>query len=241
MTDTRGTMTAWQYAAAWIQEGLCLLAVLAVHLIELLLPSDRLSAVPALMVCAVAQGVLLSPWRLLRWQWYADFCRSPQAVPRHRLWLSPRPVTAAIGWRWRLWWRRLFAWCVAVTPAVAVWEYGSVVTDSEPLWWLLGGGILFLAGTVAAVLWQCRYAMTPLFLLEGYPAAAAMQLSVRAMRRRIPAYIDFWGENAGRLLSCLLIVPAIWALPTVHRRHAALLLSWREQTDVLRRRSHESR
>jgi hypothetical protein len=86
--------------------------------------------------------------------------------------------------------------------------------------------VALLGGIIAVAVWQCRYALAPLYLLRGYPAAAAMALSPRAMRGHLREYVNFLGGELPRLCLCVLLVPAIWIIPAFRRRRIALLLSF---------------
>lgn len=92
----------------------------------------------------------------------------------------------------------------------------------ETLPWLLLGAAAGLLGAVAVAVWQCRYAVAPLLVLQGCPAGAAMGFSAQAMRRHIGEYLNLLGSWALPLASCLLVVPAVWVLP----RFGAARTAW---------------
>lgn len=235
-------LSRWQRAAALATEGVCLLPPLLTTLWSLWrLPQPPLlpSVLPAVwqpyvsaVVLALLYGAVCSPLRLWRVAVYRRLCDAPQA-PQHD---ALRQALAAVGWRWRLWWRRAYSLVLATVPAALLWGYGSLAAqrnapDAQPLFWLLGGGVALVCGIVIAAVWQCRYALAPLFILDGFSAEAAMALSARRMRSRIGAYINFLGGELPRLLACVLVIPAVWLLPTFRRRRLAVLTEWMQPTE----------
>lgn len=220
----------WLVRAAGL-EGACRLAELFCRLGGLCLayaqlvgylPSGGLAGLPVgavwwLLPPAVLQGVLLSPARLCRQAFYAGL-PNPLA-------LGWRRWAAATGWRWQLWWRRTAALAVAFAPAAAVWSLGDYLGRNgrgETLPWLLIGAAASLLGVAAVAVWQCRYVLAPLLVLRGCPAGAAMGLSAQAMRHHTGEYLNLLGGWALPLLSCLLVVPAVWVLP----RFGAARTAW---------------
>lgn len=239
MTRRLPPLTGWQQAAAAGVEGLFLLTWLLARLAECgarlwlagrpqtVLPEPFGSGALA-AVCTLLQGLLLAPLRLGRLHWYRRLCTAPEPLPSLRpLAVGWRQWKAALGWRWRLWWRRMAALMTAALPAMLLWSFGAADAAAAPLW-LPAGALALAGGAAAAALWLCRYASAPLLVLEGYPAGAALQLSVRIMRGHRGAYVNFYGSHAAALLSCLLLVPAFWVLPRFHRDKTALLLQWRQ-------------
>lgn len=237
MTGTHA-LTRWQRAAALAVEGACLLVCLLATVGEIGLQaaiiSTRLQPYVLLVALALLSGAILAPLRLWRTAYYVRLSANETTLP------SLRPcgrVGAAILWRWQLWWRRAASLTIACLPCALLLGYGSFSaqhSDSRvtPLLWLFAGALSFVCGVIAATVWQCRYVLAPFFVLRGYPAAAAMALSARAMRRKIGAYVNFLGGESAALLSCLLIVPAIWVLPSFGRRRTDLLLSWMPSHDM---------
>ena len=90
---------------------------------------------------------------------------------------------------------------------------------------------MLLCGVIVAGIRQCRYTLAPLFVLAGFPAETAMTLSAERMRSRVGAYVNFLGGEATRLLACLLIVPALWLLPSFRQRRLVLLSEWMQPTE----------
>ena len=229
-------LTAWQRAAVLAAEGACLLPYLLSLLWGLYIqyrPPYRLPAVPAEIqtvvftaLSALLYGAAKAPLRLWRTAVYARLCASPTALPSLR---PTRHGLAAVGWRWRLWWRRAAAVALACAPSALLLGYGAAASRQEnavqPALCLTAGALLLLVGIVSAALWQCRYVLATLFILRGTPPAAAMALSARAMRKHLGKYINFLGAELPRLLPCLLLVPAIWCIPAFRRRHTAMLIS----------------
>ena len=226
------TLIRWQRAAALATESACLLIFLLTAATELWLQTlpitDPVPPYLTLVALALLSGAVLAPLRLWRMAYYIRLSRNTSALP------SLRPcgrITTAILWRWQLWWRRAAATAMACLPSALLWGYGSFsaqhsVSRVTPLLWLLAGGLALLGGVIAATVWQCRYVLAPLFILQGYSASAAMALSAHAMHRRVGAYINFLGGELPALFSCLLLVPAVWVVPSFGRRRTALLLSW---------------
>lgn len=232
-------LTAWQRAAVLAAEGACLLP----YLLALLLgfynqyrPPYRLPAIPTeiqpllfTVLAALLYGAAKAPLRLWRAAVYLRLCASPTALP------SLRPTGhgfAAVGWRWRLWWRRLAAAALACAPSALVLGYGTAASQRAnanailPVLCLTTGALLLLIGITAAALWQFRYALAPLFVLRGTPPAAAMALSARAMRKHLGKYVNFLGAELPRLLPCLLLIPSAWCAPAFRWRHTMMLLSF---------------
>ena len=158
-------------------------------------------------------------------------CAYPPAAEGALPSLRPtRRGLAALGWRWRLWWRRGFALALACAPSALLLGYGSFISQQDaavqPVLWLTAGTAALPLGLVAVAVWQCRYALAPFFLLRGAPAGAAMALSPRAMRGHVGEYVNFLGGELPRLCLCLLLIPAVWVVPAFRRRRTALLLSF---------------
>ncbi len=231
-------LTAWQRAAALATEGACLMPYLLAVLVSLIAhyrPPLLLPVIPAAwqpvllsVISALAYGAASAPLRLWRAAYYVRLCRAEDTLPPLR---PTRRGLSAIGWRWQLWGRRAAALAVACAPSAAMLGYGSLASrqaDTAAVWpvlWLAAGTVALLVGVVCAAVWQCRYVLAPLYILRGIPAGAAMALSAQRMRRRIGTYVNFIGEEAPRLLWCLLLIPAAWVVPAFRRRRAALLLS----------------
>ena len=227
MTPTQPLSPA-RRVTAWTVDALCLLTGLLCRLAPM---GGRLlwPQVPVLLwlvVGAGLQGLLLSPLRLGRVRWY---CRPAASLrPLGRGW---KFAGAAIAWRWQRWLRRTLMWAVLLLPASVCWSLGALETRSEVgvLWWLVGGGCLLLAGLVFLV-WQCRYAMAPLFLLEGYPASAALSLSARAMRGGAGDWLRFWWEQGRRALLSLLPPFSLWHFPRLRLEYTRFLLRRRRHS-----------
>ncbi len=231
-------LTSWQRAAALATEGACLLPYLLAVLVSLIAqyrPPLLLPIIPAAWqpfllsaVFALAYGAISAPLKLWRAAYYVRLCHAEDTLPSLR---PTRRVLSAIGWRWQLWGRRAAALAVACAPSAAMLGYGSLASRQadtaavQPVLWLAAGGVALLVGLVCAAVWQCRYALAPLYILRGCPAGAAMALSAQRMRRRIGTYVNFIGEEAPRLMWCLLLVPTAWIVPAFRRRRAAILLS----------------
>ncbi len=241
-TAEKGKKNGWWLARAAALEGACRLAGLCCRLGGLYLAYARMTgylavgwtdslpggAVWWLLPPAVLQGLLLSPLRLYRQAFYAGLPGNPFAAGWRR-W------GAAVGWRWQLWWRRTAALMAALAPAAAVWSLGDHLGRSgrgETLPWLLLGAAAGLLGAVAVAVWQCRYAVAPLLVLQGCPAGAAMGFSAQAMRRHIGEYLNLLGSWALPLASCLLVVPAVWVLPRFGAARTAWLCARQPQTAV---------
>jgi hypothetical protein len=232
LMENSHTLIRWQRAAALATESACLLTILLTAAGELWLQTlPTADAVPpylTLIALALLSGAMLAPLRLWRAAYYVRLSCNASALP------SLRPcgrIPTALLWRWQLWWRRAAAAVVACLPCALLWGYGSYsahhsTSQVTPLLWLLSGGLALLGGIIAAAVWQCRYVLTPLFILRGYSAGAAMALSAHAMRRHIGAYINFLGGELPALLSCLLLIPAVRVIPTFALRRTALLLDW---------------
>ncbi len=232
MTTTK-TLTRWQTATTLATEGACLLPYITTLPVALWLTTrpphlfTNLQGYLPLLALCILYGGIKAPLRLWRTAVYARLCAAADTLPSLAL---PRGTLSAISWRWQLWWRRAATLALAVAPSALLWSYGTTLANrsaqTQPLLWLLFGGLALLGGLAVAVLWQARYALAPVYLLRGYPAGAAIALSVKAMRRHTGDYINFLGGEASRLLPCLLLIPAVWLLPAFRRRHTALLLSW---------------
>lgn len=185
------------------------------------LPADWLPYA-SLVVQVLVYGLVSSPLRLWRTAVYRRLCGDPRA-------LSLRLVARAVSWRWQLWWRRMGCLAIATLPAALLWGYGSLTPQDNtpmPLLRLIGGGAALAGGLVIVSVWQCRYALAPLYLLDGLPAEAAMAASARHMRAHAADYINFLGGEAPRLVACIFLIPAIWLLPNFRLRRTALLLDW---------------
>ena len=116
----------------------------------------------------------------------------------------------------------------AVFAAALIWS-----TAARTGWSVLGlpiGAAVLLGGLLGTAVWLCRYAAAPLLLLEGFPAGAALQLSVRIMRGHRAALIDRFGSRLPAMLGCLLLLPVPWLLPRLRIGRTALLVRWRQQT-----------
>lgn len=232
-------LTAWQHAAALATEGACLLPLLLSALGSLvaatrppyLFPAIPAAVQPTLLTIAVSllYGAVHAPLCLWRTAYYVRLCGAGDALP------SLRPTKrgiAALSWRWHLWWRRAVGGAIACAPSALMFRYGSIVSQTagtaaiQPALWLVAGAISLVVGIVLTAIWQCRYALAPLFLLRGIPASAAMALSARAMRRHLGEYINFLGNELPHLIPCILLIPAAWRVPAFRRRRAALLLGW---------------
>ncbi len=219
------TLVHWQRAAAWAVEGMCFLPY-AVALPLSLWLSTQPSGMVLSMALALVYGGVKAPLRLWRVAVYRRLCREEDALPSLSL---PRGLCAAVGWRWQLWWRRAVTLAVAAAPSALLWGYGSVrggAVGTQPLLWLLLGGLCLCGGLLGAVVWQSRYVLAPYYVLDGYPAAAALSLSVKRMRRHSGEYINFLGAEAPRLFLCLALIPAVWCLPAFRRRQTALVVKW---------------
>ncbi len=234
MTTTK-SFTTWQRAAALAVEGACLLPYIVAGLLYLLRaiqntpPSliDDYRSYLLLTASALFYGAVCAPLRLWRAAWYMRLCRTPATLPSLR---PPRHWLWAMHWRWALWWRRALALLLAGAPTALLWGYGSVLSQrgngAQPLLWLLLGFAALLGGAITAAVWQCRYILAPYYVLDDYPADAAMALSVKAMRGHIADYLTFLAGEIPRLLLCVAIIPAVWIIPTFRRRHTALLVGW---------------
>lgn len=233
---TAKPLSHWQRAAALAAEGACLLPPLLAalwNLWRLPLPPSLSPVFPAawlpalsLVAQALVYGLVLSPLRLWRVAVYRRLCG--EARP-----FSLRLAAAAVGWRWHLWWRRTGCLAIAVLPAALLWIGGDLAAQSDtltPLLWLIGGGAALVGGVIAVAVWQCRFALAPLYLLDGLSAEQAAAESARRMRAHTVDYINFLGGEAPRLLACVFLVPAIWLLPDFRLRRTELLLSWMQPT-----------
>lgn len=244
-------LTPWQQVAAAGVESLYALTVLLLRLTEsvplLWLLADGYPADPALtpprqtalLLIAgtwLLQGLVLPPLRLGRTVWYCRLAEIPgQVPPLQGLFAGWRRVGGAISWRWRLWWKRITALLMVFLPTGLLWNYGGSTPAREAGWswlWLAAGGLWLLTGVTGVLLWQSRYALTPVLLAEGWPAGAAMQLSARVMGRYRGTYLNFWGGQLSRLAGCALLLPIPWLLPRLRRDHAALLLYRRRQASL---------
>lgn len=233
-TATAPRLDPWGCAASLAVEGACLLARLLPWVCGLAtcLHVGHVSGahIRLLLTVSVAagQGLLLSPLRLWRVAWYRRLALSNGRLPA-----LPRPVSvrqgaamcaAAIGWRWQLWWRRCAAMGLAVFCAALVWS--AAASAGHTAIGLTVGSTVLLLGLAGAHLRMCRYTAAPLLLLDGCPAGAAMQLSAHLMHGRLTAYLDLCGSGLRHLAPCLLLVPAIWAIPRWQCRRISCLLSW---------------
>lgn len=232
----------WCCTAAWAAEGCTWLAALLPRLATLWLWNGVLCGFVPLFSptpVAVAGGLLLTGWlsgamRLGRFAWYAALtdCRPgewPGATAFVNGW---RRIGAAIGWRLGLWLRRYCAVLAAALPPLLLLQCGQRLAPDEQtaVWWLGGAALLALLTGGLALLWLCRYAAAPVFLLEGSGGNEALRRSARLMRTHWKAYLNFLGDWVGELLPCLLLVPAVWLLPRFRRARTALLLRWRRES-----------
>ncbi len=228
------TLSRWQRAGSLAVEGACLLPYIAWLPLSVRqatqpppLAGDPAALLP-LIIAALLYSGITAPLKLWRAAWYSRLCHAQDgALPSLRL--PPRPWRA-YGWRWQLWWRRAGAILLGGLPAALLWQYGSraaIQADStQPLLWLLLGGIALPGGMLIVCVWQCRYALIPYYILSGESVSAAPALSIRTMHARRAQYINFLGAWFWRLLACLAIIPAAWIIPAFRRQHTALLLSW---------------
>ena len=232
----------WTWLTALSVEGICLLGLLlgeaAAPLGATLLGGRDPDGFIAPVIAAAFWWLINAPLRLGRFSWYADRRWDGAKSPRPSRSLARfidgwRLFFPAASWRFRLWCRRTAACILCRIPAWALWIAGTLFSEAARLPWLVLGGVAALAGAVAARLWLVRYAAAPVFLLDGYPAGAALQLSVRVMRRHRGEYLDFLAGWTVRLLLCLLIVPAIWWLPQFGTEQTAFLLRLRDSAAVL--------
>ncbi len=234
-------LSGWQRAAACAAEGLCLLARLVPWLLAFsahllpdavpVLPAPLSALRPVLPVIAAAavQGILLPPLRLARLSFYRTLALRPQALPLTAALADGfRLYAAAVGWRWRLWWRRTALLSASVFAAALIWSIAAR-TGRSALGLPIGAAVL-LGGLLGTAVWLCRYAAAPLLLLEGFPSGAALQLSVRVMRGHRAALIDRFGSRLPAMLGCLLLLPTPWLLPRLRVGRTALLIRWRQQT-----------
>lgn len=216
------TLCGWRLVRAVAVESGCLLLMLLCRLLSLwvgwlwlsgvLFGSRLLWAVPL----ALVQGALLSPMHLGRMAYYAG----------QSFGLGWRRWPQAVSWRFGLWWRRGAAFLLCVTPMALLWGLGDVLSqrgEGYPILWLILGAVAGVLGMLVFFLWQCRYAPAPLLVLRKYPGGAALQLAARSMRGRVGTYVNFCGRWALPLLSCVLLVPAIWVIPRFHAARCAVL------------------
>ena len=231
----------WRCTAAWAAEGCVWLAALLPRLAALWLQAITADMVLPLSPAAAAAvgSLLLTGWlsgamRLGRFAWYAALsgCRPGEWPGAAAFMTGWRRVGAAIGWRLGLWLRRYCAALAAALPPLLLLQLGLRLSPDARLqvWWLGGTGLLTLLTGGLALLWLCRYAAAPVFLLEGSGGGEALRRSARLMRTHWKAYLDFLGDWAGALLPCLLLFPAIWLLPRFRCARTALLLRWRQES-----------
>ena len=230
-------LSSWQRAAALATEGACLLPFLFAALVSLIAqyrPPLFLPVIPAeeqpillTAVAALLYGAASAPLRLWRTAYYVRLCAAEGALPSLR---PTRRGFAALGWRWRLWWRRCAVLALACVPSALLFSYGSHIAQQDaavqPVLGLAAGTVALLIGITAAAIWQYRFCLAPLFILRGYPAAAAMPLSSHSMRGHVGEYVNFLGGELPRLCLCALLIPAAWVVPAFRRRRAALLISF---------------
>ncbi len=228
------SLTGWQTVAALATEGACLLPYLLALLggvIFLYRPPYRFFFMPAsvqslliAIATALLYGAIKAPLRFWRTAFYVRLCDAGDTLP------SLRPTghgVAAIAWRWHLWVRRTIFGTVTCLPGTLLIGYGTAArTDNTilPAVCLTVGAVVSVIGVVVAAIWQCRYALAPLFVLRGEPSAAAMALSARAMRGHITEYINFLGGELVALLPCLLLFPIVRRVPIFRQRRTAFLL-----------------
>lgn len=229
----------WVCTAAMAAEGCVCLAGMLPRLAALwlwqlaagqtgmLLSAAQLSAIGAFLLA----GLLNGPLRLGRFGWYAALtaCR-PGSWPGIAAFAAgSRRLMAAVGWRFGLWWRRTVALAVAALPPLCLLQAGGKQPADGAFFWLCGALLLALLTGGAALLWLCRYAAAPVFLLEGCSGGEALRRSARLMRGHLREYLNFLGDRAAALLPCLLLVPLVWLLPRFRCAHTALLLRWRQE------------
>lgn len=176
----------------------------------------------------VAEIALLPPLRLGRAAYELALAQRP-GVPAFSLLLSGfRHWSGAVGWRWGLWWRRWFATSLCLLPGAFVWGIGDVFAHrGAAVVSLVCGavGLLLLVPTILGVrCFMVRYALAPLFLLEGVPAGRALRLSARGMAGGRRGYIDLSGETLRRWPLWLLVVPAAAEVVRLRHRRAVFLL-----------------
>ncbi len=241
-------LTPWQRVAALEAEGVYGFFVLFLRLVEWLplfwlvedgYPADptidllRAGALGIIGISWLLQGVVLPPLRLGRVLWYTHLAAHPNALPPLRLLFAGwQRWGAAVSWRWRLWWRRTTALCLACLPPLLIWYGGTTADPVYALLWLLGGGACLIGGLLWAGLWQSRYALTPLLIAEGWPAGAALQLSARAMRGQKGCTLCFWAAQFPRLIGCMVPPVGLWAVPALRSENAARLFSRRQQISL---------
>lgn len=232
------TLSPWQTAGALAMEGICLLPPLTAALLGLwrlpyppplflFLPSAWQPYILPVITTAL-YTLLTAPLRLWRTAYYRRL-HTDSSLPKRSVFSF---VFAAVGWRWRLGIRRLSVFALAVAPSALVWGLGTTSPivkahrgTVSPLCLALGW-ILLLFGILAGCVWQCRYTLAPLFILDGARSETAMALSARCMRHRVGEYVNFLGNQLPRLLLCGLAIPAIWILPSFRQQRLALLYQW---------------
>ncbi len=237
-------LTRWQYIALLNVEGLYLLVRLFLRLAEWVpfwwllsdgYPADQTLTSPHLAALAAAaggwllQGLCLPPLRLGRAMWYSKLAAAPNSIPSPGwLFAGWRHWGAAVGWRWRLWWRRTAAVCIASLPPLLVWQYGARGTG-YPLLWLSAGGLLAAVTLLWAFVRQSRYGAAPLLLAEGRSAEEALHLSARIMKKQGLNTLFFWTKRLPELVACLLPPVALWLVPAMRLEHTTRLLQLRRR------------
>ncbi|MBQ9859493.1 MAG: hypothetical protein IJO76_02300 [Clostridia bacterium] len=234
------TLTPSQRLTGATVEGLYRLTALLLRLVEstLLLTAFTVNTPTLYIGAALAAGVyslVLAPLRVGRQIWYCRLAEQPRRVPPIAVfWSGWRHWRGAIGWRWSRFWRLTALLLVSASPAALLWGYADRLTrlgnGVQSLLWSLLGTLALLGGLGIWCVRRSRYALVPLLLAEGHTAPLAMQVSIAMMRGRTREWINFWGEQAGRLLLCLLFPPsAFWLLPTVHLSYTTRLNRWLSQ------------
>lgn len=224
-------MRAWQLVAAVTAAGPYRLVWLLLQLAQAVIwwqlavaSVVTLSQVGMLGGVWLLQALLLPPLRLGRTAYERRLAAGEEMPSLWVLLQGFRRWGSAVAWRWHVWWRRLAAMGVIALPTCFLWACADRLTQQRdgsmaPFLLFLLGVLTVPLGVLLGGVWACRYVAAPLLILEGCPAAAAMQLSAKAMVGHRRGYLDFWGEQLGRLTACLTVVATPFLLPRVRCAH----------------------
>ena len=216
------TLSPWQRVAALTVESLYFLPAFTLRCAEWLgwwmLPSP--AAAGLIGGSWLLQFFLLPPLRLGRVAWYRRLVTHGGIPPLSLLSAGFRRLGAAVSWRCRLWARRWRWAAVCAAPSALLWGLAAERSGTVSLAWAFVGLLALLLGAMATALLWGRYAPAAWLILDGQTAGAALHTAPRLLQGQWGPYLQHWGDQAGRIAACLLILPLPFLLPALRCRHA---------------------
>ena len=198
---------------------------------------DALIQGVVLLAAAGLDLLVLSPFKLSRealyWQLGAAWRPQPPGSWR-RYWGAGR-YGQALAWRLHRWAR--FAWVLfwCWLPAlVLLWTGERLRLDSlrhgaadlTGAAFLLLGVAALAVGAAAAALWMLRVRPAACLVAQGVPVGRAFRLSPPLMKGHIASFVHLYARYAWKVLSCVLVFPALYVLPLLHTEQACRLRKW---------------